>query len=187
MQREITRTAAVGLALVVVTSISACSGVGTATATPSSRNTATPSASPSQFNRDALVDEASALFNAYISALAQVDESGGKKPDRLRPYLTAAAYQRDLVGAMNVAAHHYRTKGPYHASHFTAQSVDTTSGEVRAYVCLDGSKAAFFDAQNKKVKRKVTITTFSVVVTFTKEQQGLRIKDSERWSGQSVC
>lgn len=184
MQRGTEWITATGLGVVLVLLLAAC----TESPPPSSRSSAEntlPTSPP--LSTSALVREAKDLYRGYLAASSHVAQDGGKRPERLIPFLTNAEYQVEQSSAQSLSNHNYHTTGNLKSRGFTLQSVNTASRQLNAYVCLDSKNLRLLDSKDSDVQQEGAEPEGTLLVSFAEEAGRLKIRKSEAWSGQSVC
>src|SRR5690349_6044686 len=116
-----------GIALII--SMTACQSTGASRPSPTSTN-GTPTAT---FTSVAEAQAAArATYARYLAASDEVLRDGGKGVDRIRPYVTAAEWAREVNTAKVIADRHIFLRGSTTIGPVRVRSADLATGEVTA-------------------------------------------------------
>lgn len=128
-------------------------------------------------------------YAAYLKMSDTIAHDGGKNPERIKPYVTAAWAAKEIAGFGKLQSSHLRQVGS--SKYDSARLQRTTDSAVSIYVCSDVSDTRFLDAKGQDAtpadRRNYLALTASFVPSQAAPASGLILEDYEPWAGKDFC
>ncbi|GAA4752819.1 hypothetical protein GCM10025783_27110 [Amnibacterium soli] len=148
---------------------------------------ASSSSSQSVDSSASLLAAARKVYVSYIHVSSKISQDSGRGVERLKPYLTADAFQRQRASVDSVAKRNIRTVGDPELIAFEAQSREASSGGLSAYACVDFSRVRVKTSSGKDVTPVSRPDRQTSVPIFVLENGRLVLSKDGVWSGESIC
>jgi hypothetical protein len=123
----------------------------------------------------------------YLADLQTISEEGNKGYERLRPYLSAAAYSTEARSFDELRSLGLHTVGKTRLVKFTPQHVDLRGGTLTAYACVDLSGVRLLSGEGKDVTPRTRPDRQTFLPSFANHGEGLVLEENGTWSGESIC
>jgi hypothetical protein len=138
-------------------------------------------------DRASLIAEAQSLYADYVRLSNQVSAHSGEGLNRLKPYLTTEAYDREVAALDRISARGLRTSGKARLIAFEAQAVELADGSLTAYACVDFAHVRVLNENGTDVTPTGRVDRQTSVPSFVREGGRLVIAENGTWSGKSIC
>jgi hypothetical protein len=149
----------------------------------------TPSSSPAQtplFSSDEeALKAATDAYAAYLKVSDEISHDGGANPERIKPYVTTAAYKNLQPDFQALSKSGRHTQGgttlrdPRLSQH--------TGTMVELFLCSDVSAVRIVDANGADVTPAARQDVLPLDVEFKVRDDNLLIAKSSVWSGEDFC
>lgn len=163
--------------------------VGCTSGAPKPTRTPTASQTPLFASDEAALKAATDAYAAYLKMSDTIAHDGGKDPDRIKPYVTAAWAKKEIAAFDKFAGRGLHQVGNSKFDHVSLQAYQ--NGAVSIYVCSDVSMTRILDSNGKDVVPTNRRERFPLTATFVgaSASQGntLALEKYEPWSGQDFC
>lgn len=174
------RMPAAALAALLALPLAACTAPH-AKPTPTATSASTPLFSSDEEALKAATD----AYAAYLKMSDTISHDGGADPERIKPYVTAAASKSVIPDFQELENSGRRTEG---ATKFRDVHLSRYSGsEVAVFLCSDVSAVRVFDSSGQDVTPASRQAVLPLEVEFAEQEDSLRIAKSAVWSGENFC
>ncbi len=160
--------------------------------------TPTPTRTPAATHSPVFASDADALkaatdaYAAYLKMSDTIAHDGGKDPERIKPFVTAAWYEVQLKDLNTLHAKGYKAVGDSEFDKPTLRNSSTdVSGRARVgvYLCVDVSKVRLVNSAGADVTPATRHDRLPLQVEFQANASSskLLIDKSEVWTGKNFC
>lgn len=155
--------------------------------------THTPTATPTPvFASDAdALKAATDAYAAYLKMSDTIAHDGGKAPERIKPFVTAAWYSKEAKVFAAFRSSGLTQTGWTEFRSQRLQNYDKGDPEIVMYVCVDAAGTAIVDSGGKNVTPESRPAIVPSVATFvvlgSNVTHRLRLENYEPWPGRSFC
>ena len=132
---------------------------------------------------------ATAAYTAYLNVAGTIAHEGGANAQRMSDVAVDDAFDTEMEALTGMADAGTVGVGEVRFDRFELQSVDTASGAISAYVCLDVSGTDVLDASGTSVLTGDRVERLSLELgfTFDHESERLLLERTRTWDGENFC
>jgi len=133
------------------------------------------------------MSKAEGVYKRYLADLRKVSEDRNKGYERMRAYLSPAAFSAEAQSFDALSKKGLHTVGPSELSKFTPQTVDVQRGTVTAYACVDLTAVRLIDRAGKDITPLSRPNQQTFLPSFVLSGGKMLLEENGTWSGDSVC
>lgn len=177
---------AAAVSFVAIAALAGCVGHDPVVTLPPS-----PTTTPVFASDEEALAAAEAAYGEYLRVSDEILIDGGANPERLKPFVTDAFYEDELVGFRQAIEKGWHSTGGTKVVNWTLQSFSPSDlRSVVIYLCSDVSAVDVLDSNGVSVvsANRPTQTAFEVgFVSGHKTTAALLVADKTVWDGGGVC
>jgi hypothetical protein len=148
--------------------------------------TATSASTPLFSSDEEALKAATDAYAAYLKMSDTISHDGGANPERIKPYVTASQYERELKGFSSFRSHGVHTTG---STSFDSLQVEKLSrSTIDAYVCVNSAHVRVLNDQGQDITPSGRPERMPFEVGFNAQGEShVLLSRSETWSGKNFC